>query len=110
MTVTTGMLTARMAEFVVGAAPPPGARDRAAVAVCDTFGVAAAAARVLKLPAAATVHAIGIAASLACGLKENMGTMVKPLHAGTAARNGVMAARLAQQRFTASGQAIDGVG
>jgi 2-methylcitrate dehydratase PrpD len=73
-----------------------------------TLGAAAAAARVLALPATATVHALGIAASLACGLKENIGTMVKPLHAGVAARNGVMAARLAQQGFTASQQAIDG--
>jgi 2-methylcitrate dehydratase PrpD len=34
--------------------------------------------------------------------------MVKPLHAGMAARNGLMAARLAQQGFTASPHAIDG--
>ena len=73
-----------------------------------TIGAAAAAARVLNLPPPATAHALGIAASLACGLKENIGTMVKPLHAGVAARNGVMAARLAQQGFTASEHAIDG--
>jgi len=34
--------------------------------------------------------------------------MVKPLHAGMAARNGVMAARLAQKGFTASERALDG--
>ena len=34
--------------------------------------------------------------------------MVKPLHAGMAARNGLMAARLARQGFTASPHAIDG--
>jgi 2-methylcitrate dehydratase PrpD len=73
-----------------------------------TLGAAAAAARLLKLPPAATAHALGIAASLACGVKENIGTMVKPLHAGAAARNGVMAARLAQQGFTASEVALDG--
>ena len=73
-----------------------------------TLGAAAAAARVFNLPAPATAHALGIAASLACGLKENIGTMVKPLHAGVAARNGVMAARLAQRGFTASEHAIDG--
>jgi 2-methylcitrate dehydratase PrpD len=73
-----------------------------------TLGAAAAAARVLGLPATATAHALGIAASLACGLKENIGTMVKPLHAGVAARNGVMAAQLARRGFTASPQAIDG--
>ena len=73
-----------------------------------TLGAAAAAARVLGLDAAATAHALGIAASSACGLKENIGTMVKPLHAGMAARNGLMAARLAKEGFTASEFAIDG--
>ena len=73
-----------------------------------TLGAAAAAARVLGLDAHATRHALGIAASSACGLKENMGSMVKPLHAGMAARNGVMAARLASDGFTASTHAIDG--
>jgi 2-methylcitrate dehydratase PrpD len=55
-----------------------------------------------------TAHAIGVAASLACGLKENIGTMTKPLHAGAAARNGVVAALLARQGFTASEEAITG--
>src|SRR5216117_773703 len=73
-----------------------------------TLGAAAAAARILGLDAAATGNALGIAASAACGLKENLGTMVKPLHAGMAARNGVMAARLAQHGVTASEQALDG--
>jgi 2-methylcitrate dehydratase PrpD len=73
-----------------------------------TVGAAAAAARVLGLTPTETMHARGIAASAACGLKENIGTMVKPLHAGMAARNGLMAARLAQQGLTASEQALDG--
>ena len=73
-----------------------------------TLGAAAAVARVLGLDAHATRHALGIAASSACGLKENMGSMVKPLHAGMAARNGVMAVQLATRGFTASPHAIDG--
>jgi 2-methylcitrate dehydratase PrpD len=73
-----------------------------------TLGAAAAAARVLGLDVSATIHALGIAASSACGVKENLGTMVKPLHAGLAARSGVMAARLAAEGFTASERAIDG--
>lgn len=73
-----------------------------------TVGAAAAAARVLGLDATATRHALGIAASSACGLKENLGSMVKPLHAGLAAHNGVMAAQLAQQGFVASTRALDG--
>src|SRR5206468_7891179 len=73
-----------------------------------TLGAAAAAARLLKLDAPPTLHALGIAASLACGLKENIGSMVKPLHAGMAARNGVTAARLAHAGFIASERSIDG--
>jgi 2-methylcitrate dehydratase PrpD len=73
-----------------------------------TLGAAAAAARVLGLDPYTVQQALGIAASSACGLKENLGTMVKPLHAGLAARNGVMAARLAQRGFTSSPHAIDG--
>ena len=73
-----------------------------------TLGAAAAAARVFGLDGARTRHALGIAASSACGLKENLGTMVKPLHAGLAARNGVMAAQLAQRGFAASPHALDG--
>ena len=63
-----------------------------------TIGAAAAASRLLGLDARPTGHALAIAASEASGLKENFGTMVKPLHAGLAARNGVLAAQLAQGR------------
>ena len=73
-----------------------------------TIGAAAAASRLLGLDAAATGHAIAIAASEASGLKENFGTMVKPLHAGLAARNGILAAQLAKAGMTASAAAIDG--
>src|SRR5207249_9606420 len=73
-----------------------------------TLGAAAAASRVLGLNPSQTVNALGIAASSACGLKENIGAMVKPLHAGMAARNGMMAARLAREGFPASERAIDG--
>ena len=73
-----------------------------------TLGAAAAAARVLALDVPATQHALGIAASAACGVKENIGSMVKPLHAGLAARHGVMAARLAQLGLAASERALDG--
>ncbi|HET9217506.1 MAG TPA: MmgE/PrpD family protein [Terriglobia bacterium] len=73
-----------------------------------TLGAAAAASRLLRLDADAAVHALGIAASSAGGLKENLGSMVKPLHAGMAARHGVMAARLAKAGFMSSAQAIEG--
>jgi 2-methylcitrate dehydratase PrpD len=73
-----------------------------------SIGAAAAACRLLGLNARATGHALAIAASEACGIKENFGTMVKPLHAGLAARNGVLAALLAREGMTASTLAIEG--
>jgi 2-methylcitrate dehydratase PrpD len=77
----------------------------------STLGVisaAAGASRLLGLDAGATAHALAIAASAASGLKENFGTMVKPLHAGLAARDGVLAAMLAKGGLTASQEALDG--
>src|SRR5687768_1798451 len=73
-----------------------------------TLGCAAAAARILALDATQTRHALGIAASLASGLKENFGSMTKPYHAGHAARNGVLAAQLAREGLNASDSALDG--
>jgi len=77
-------------------------------ATIGTIGTAAAAARLFGLDVERTAHAIAIAASESCGLKENFGTMVKPLHAGLAARNGVVAAQLARAGLTASASAIEG--
>jgi 2-methylcitrate dehydratase PrpD len=70
-------------------------------ATTGTLAAAIAAAKVLKLDVQQTRMAIGIAASLAGGLRQNFGTMTKSLHAGNAARNGVFAALLAQKGFTA---------
>lgn len=72
------------------------------------IGAAAAASRLLRLDANGTAHALAIAASSAAGLKENFGTMVKPLHAGLAARDGVLAALLARSGLTASASAFEG--
>lgn len=75
----------------------------------STFGSIAAAVavgRLLRLSPAALRMAVGIAASGASGLRANFGTMTKPLHAGYAARNGVLAARLAGKGYTASTEAL----
>jgi 2-methylcitrate dehydratase PrpD len=79
-----------------------------AVGTIGTTGAAAACARLLKLSAAAIPDVIGISASLAGGFSSNFGTMTKPLHAGQAARNGMMAALLAQRGFTANPAALEG--
>jgi 2-methylcitrate dehydratase PrpD len=72
------------------------------------MGVAAAVSRLLGLDAMRATHALAIAASSASGVKENFGTMVKPLHAGLAARDGALAGLLAARGLTGSARAIDG--
>ena len=44
--------------------------------------------------------ALGIAGTQAAGLKSQFGTMCKPFHAGKAAQNGLLAARLAARGFS----------
>jgi len=77
-------------------------------ATLGSLGAAAAGAKLLGLNVQGTTMALAIAASLASGLRQNFGTMTKPLHAGLAARNGVMAAELAAAGFTANHQALEG--
>jgi 2-methylcitrate dehydratase PrpD len=76
-------------------------------ATLGIFGTVAAAARLLRLPVPQTAVALGLAASLAAGFKANLGTMTKPLHVGHAVRDGVFAALLAQQGFTANPGALE---
>jgi 2-methylcitrate dehydratase PrpD len=73
-----------------------------------TFGACAAAAKLLDLKGDKLAHALGIAASLASGIRCNFGTMTKPLHVGRAAENGVTAALLAARGFTADPTSLDG--
>ena len=70
-----------------------------ATGVAGTLGAAAGAAHLRGLDARATARALGIAASQAAGLKGAFGTMCKPLHAGKAAANGLLAARLAARGY-----------
>jgi len=70
-----------------------------------TFGAlaaAAAAGNLLRLDERQMVNALGIAGSSASGLRANFGSMVKPFHAGAAARNGLVAALLAREGFVAT--------
>jgi 2-methylcitrate dehydratase PrpD len=71
------------------------------------LGSAAACARLLKLDATQTRMALGIAASQPVGLREQFGTMTKPLHPGAAAKAGLMAALMAKHGFTASSRALE---
>ncbi|HVB15882.1 MAG TPA: MmgE/PrpD family protein [Stellaceae bacterium] len=86
----------------IGMALRPGHYGRGfhATGTVGAFGAAAACAHLLGLDAAATAQALGIAGTQAAGLKSQFGTMCKPFHAGKAAQNGLLAARLAARGFS----------
>jgi 2-methylcitrate dehydratase PrpD len=76
-------------------------------ATLGIFGTVAAAARLLHLSIEQTAVALGLAASFSSGLKANFGTMTKPLHVGHSARNGLFAALLVRDGFTANPDAFE---
>jgi 2-methylcitrate dehydratase PrpD len=78
-----------------------------ATGTLGTFGSAAACSALLGLDHDRWVHALGIAAAQAAGLKSMFGTMCKPFHAGKAASNGLLAASLAARGFTSNPEAIE---
>jgi 2-methylcitrate dehydratase PrpD len=77
-------------------------------ATAGVFGAAAAAGRLIGLSEQQMVWALGTAATQSSGLREMFGTMVKPMHPGNAARNGLLAALLASKNFTSAEHGIEG--
>jgi 2-methylcitrate dehydratase PrpD len=75
--------------------------------VVGSMAAALACARLMKIPVDKIPDVVGIAASTASGITANFGTMTKPLHAGHAAQNGVLAAMLAARGFTAAHFALE---
>jgi 2-methylcitrate dehydratase PrpD len=78
-----------------------------ATSVIGTLGASVAAGKLLGLDSGKMASALGLSASLACGLRENFGTMTKPFHVGKAAENGVLSALLVKDGFTASQQILE---
>ncbi|MDD5083243.1 MAG: MmgE/PrpD family protein [Dehalococcoidales bacterium] len=76
-------------------------------ATFGSLGAAASVSWLKKINAGQVKNALGIAASLAGGLRQNFGTMTKPLHAGKAAANGIQAVLLAEAGFTADEKIIE---
>ena len=70
-------------------------------ATSGTFAAGAAAAKMLRLNAVKTVHALGIAGTQAAGLMAAQhASMVKRMHPGRSAQAGVYGALLADKGFT----------
>lgn len=67
-----------------------------------------ACGKLLQLDKQRLTYAMGIAATQACGMQQNRGTMCKSFHAGKAAANGTLAALLAQKGFDSTQEIIEG--
>ncbi|MEO6044281.1 MAG: MmgE/PrpD family protein [Tepidiformaceae bacterium] len=91
-------------ECRVGALVMPGHYSTGfhATGTLGTFGAAAACAHLMGLSEEQWLNALGIAGAQAAGLKSMFGTMCKPLHAGKASANGLLAATLAGRGFTSN--------
>lgn len=94
----------------VGQGVNPAHRNRGwhATATVGAIGAAAASARLLKLDAREAAYAISIATSMAAGFMSQFGTMTKPVHAGLAAKSGVVAASLARSGLNGGLHTLDG--
>lgn len=77
-------------------------------ATAGAFGATLAAARLLKLTPLQIRAALGLASTMASGLKSQFGTMGKPLNAGIAARCGAEAAMWAASGMTSADDGLQG--
>jgi 2-methylcitrate dehydratase PrpD len=75
-----------------------------------TFGAAAAAARIFALDEERFAHALALAATFAAGLQQafRSDSLSKPLHAGKAAENGLLAAQAAREGVTGTLDMLEG--
>jgi len=72
-----------------------------ATASIGVMSATAALCRLMGLSVEQTRNALGIAGSNVGGSRQNFGTMTKPMHPGMSSFNAVLAARLAEEGFTA---------
>lgn len=72
------------------------------------LGATAACCRLLGMPHGSVRHALGIAATMASGMRQNFGTMSMALHAGLTARDAIHAAMLASKGFHSDDETLEG--
>lgn len=72
------------------------------------FAAGVATGKLIGLDPQQLSHAMGIAATQASGMQQNRGTMCKSFHAGRAASNGILSARLALKGFNSSLEIVEG--
>lgn len=108
--VLEALLLGMEVECRIGLGVAPGHYDRGwhITSTTGIFGAAAAAAKLIGLDAARTAHALGLAASQSSGIIENLPNAGKNASMGNAARNGLLAALLAEAGWEAAPTAIEG--
>jgi 2-methylcitrate dehydratase PrpD len=79
-----------------------------ATRVLGIIGATAACSRLLRLGAGQCAAALGVASSMASGIRQNFGTMTMALHVGLTARDAIHAALLAEAGFGADPAALHG--
>jgi 2-methylcitrate dehydratase PrpD len=77
-------------------------------ATLGPIGAAAALSRLHGFDARKTAQALGIAATQSSGLRLQFGSDIKPLHAGLAARSGLLAVELVQAGLVGADAFLDG--
>lgn len=88
-----------IAMLCKGTAPALYLTGRHTTAALGIFGATAACAKLLGLDAKQVEMAFGIAASASGAVRASHGTMVKGIHSGSAAAEGMMCALLAKRGF-----------
>lgn len=97
-------------RVALAATQAPGHTGWHYTSACGIFGAAAAAGRLLGLPAARMADAFGLACAQASGTlqSEHDGSWAKRLQPGVAAAGGLLAAQLAAHGFRGPHEALEG--
>jgi 2-methylcitrate dehydratase PrpD len=99
-----------MCRIAAASHPATARRGWHNTAIAGVFGAAAAVAKLLRLDAAQTQHALGLAGSFAGGIREYLdeGAEIKRLHPGKAARDGLLCAEFAKRGITGPAKVLEG--
>ena len=97
-------------ECRIGVAISPGHYKRGwhITSTCGVFGAAAAVGRLIGLDKTEMIWALGAASAQSSGLVETLGSMAKSISVGNAARNGLLAALMAQHGVEGPRQPLEG--
>lgn len=108
--VLDGYIVGLQIMGMVGQAVNPFHRSRGwhATGTLGAIGAAAGCARMLRLDAEQSAHAISLSTSLTGGFMSQFGSDTKPIHAGLAASGGVQAALMARGGITAGADTLEG--